>query len=173
MTGPGKPLEIKEIPMLEPSASETLVQVHACGVYYSDAGIVSGQYGPLSITRLGYEFLGTVVGLGSSVHKWQIDDRVGGAWHSGHDGACRSCQRSDYQMCVSKAVNGYTRDGVYGEYATVRSEAAVRVPKDMVPAEAAPLLCAGMTVFNDMRKMGITAGDVVAVQGLGGLVKFD
>lgn len=72
-------------------------------------------------------------------------------------------------MCANKAINGVTRNGGYGEYATLRTEAAVRIPKDSDPAKVAPLLCAGVTVFNGMRKMGITAGDVVAVQGLGGL----
>jgi len=61
------------------------------------------------------------------------------------------------------------RNGGYAEYATLRTEAAVRIPEDVDPAEVAPLLCAGVTVFNGMRRMGITAGDVVAVQGLGGL----
>lgn len=72
-------------------------------------------------------------------------------------------------MCLNKAINGVTRNGGYGEYATLRTEAAVRIPKDADPAKVAPLLCAGVTVFNGMRRMNILAGDVVAVQGLGGL----
>lgn len=72
-------------------------------------------------------------------------------------------------MCSNKAINGVTRDGGYGEYATLRTESAVSIPKDAEPAQVAPLLCAGVTVFNGMRNMGITPGDVVAVQGLGGL----
>jgi D-arabinose 1-dehydrogenase-like Zn-dependent alcohol dehydrogenase len=72
-------------------------------------------------------------------------------------------------MCANKVVHGVTREGGYGEYATLRSEAAVRIPEDADPAKVAPLLCAGVTVFNGMRRMGIVAGDVVAVQGLGGL----
>lgn len=72
-------------------------------------------------------------------------------------------------MCENEAINGVSRDGGYGEYATLRQEAAVRIPKDADPAKVAPLLCAGVTVFNGMRRMGCLAGDVVAVQGLGGL----
>lgn len=72
-------------------------------------------------------------------------------------------------MCTNKTINGVMREGGYGEYATIRTEAAVRIPKDADPAQVAPLLCAGVTVFNGMRNMGITAGDVVAIQGLGGL----
>jgi D-arabinose 1-dehydrogenase-like Zn-dependent alcohol dehydrogenase len=172
LTGINKPLEIKDVPMLEPGAGEILIKVHACGVCHSDHGVHSGAFGPLQIARLGHEFIGTVVSLGAGVHKWQPGDRVGGPWHGGHDGDCRSCARGDFQMCDNRVVNGVGRDGGYGEYATLRSEAAVRIPKDIDPATAAPLLCAGVTVFNGIRKMGVTAGDLVAVQGLGGLGMF-
>lgn len=121
------------------------------------------------ISRLGHEFVGTIVSLGSDVQKWQVGDRVGGPWHGGHDGTCKCCSRGDFQMCHQKSINGVMRDGGYGEYATLRAEAAVRIPKDMDPASVAPLLCAGVTVFNGMRRMGIMAGDIVAIQGLGGL----
>src|ERR1700761_913605 len=72
-------------------------------------------------------------------------------------------------MCKNKTVNGVFREGGYGQYATIRTEAAVTVPKDVDPAKVAPLLCAGVTVFNGMRHVGATAGDLVAIQGLGGL----
>ena len=121
------------------------------------------------IERLGHEFVGTVVSVPSSEKKWKVGDRVGGPWHGGHDHNCRACGRGLFQMCSNKAINGVTRNGGYGQYATLRTEAAVRVPKDAEPADVAPLLCAGVTVFNGIRNMGITAGDVVAVQGLGGL----
>jgi D-arabinose 1-dehydrogenase-like Zn-dependent alcohol dehydrogenase len=169
VTSPGRPFVIKNIPMLEPSPDEILIKVHACGVCHSDHDVVSGHMGPLHVSRVGHEIVGTVVSLGSGVSKWKAGDRVGGAWHGGHDGQCRSCGRGDFQMCVNKSINGVMRDGGYGEYATLRSEAAVRLPEDLDPAATAPLLCAGVTVFNGMRKMGITAGDMVAVQGLGGL----
>jgi D-arabinose 1-dehydrogenase-like Zn-dependent alcohol dehydrogenase len=72
-------------------------------------------------------------------------------------------------MCANEAINGVTRDGGYAEYVTLRTEAVARVPKEVDPAAYAPILCAGITVFNSLRNMKITAGDVVAVQGLGGL----
>jgi D-arabinose 1-dehydrogenase-like Zn-dependent alcohol dehydrogenase len=94
---------------------------------------------------------------------------VGGAWHGAHDGTCKSCNRGLFQMCEKELVNGVTRDGGYAEYCTLKTEAAVRIPMDADPAEYAPLLCAGVTVFNGIRKMNIVQGDVVAIQGLGGL----
>jgi D-arabinose 1-dehydrogenase-like Zn-dependent alcohol dehydrogenase len=72
-------------------------------------------------------------------------------------------------MCKNEAINGVTRDGGYGEYVTLRSEAVVRVPTDVDPAAYAPILCAGITVFNSLRNQHIIPGEVVAVQGLGGL----
>lgn len=175
IVGADKPLEIKEIPMLEPGNGEILLKVHACGVCHSDSDVLLGHMGPHRVSRLGHEFVGTVVALGPTSgvpSKWQVGDLVGGAWHGGHDGHCRSCSRGDFQMCDNEQVNGVSRDGGYGEYAVLRAEAAVRLPRDLTKedlAQYAPLLCAGVTVFNGMRRMGVAAGDVVAVQGLGGL----
>lgn len=89
--------------------------------------------------------------------------------HGGHDFSCKACTRGLFQMCENKAINGVTRNGGYGEYATLRTESAVRIPEDMDPAEVAPLLCAGVTVFNGIRQLNILAGETIAVQGLGGL----
>ncbi|KAF2723638.1 GroES-like protein [Polychaeton citri CBS 116435] len=169
ITGVKQPLEIREIPMLEVKDGEILIKVHACGVCHSDSNVWQGLMGPPKVQRLGHEYVGTVAAVPSSEKHWKIGDRVGGAWHGGHDGTCRSCKRGHFQMCKSKTINGVFREGGYGEYATIRSEAAVRVPEDMDPAQAAPFLCAGVTVFNGMRRQGVTPGDIVAVQGLGGL----
>lgn len=82
---------------------------------------------------------------------------------------CKACSRGMFQMCDNAAVNGVNRNGGYAEYCTLRSEAAVRIPEEVDAAEYAPILCAGVTVFNSIRNMHITPGDTVAVQGLGGL----
>lgn len=175
VTGQNQPLEIKDVPMLEPGVGEILLKVHACGVCHSDHDVLTGGMGPPHIARLGHEFVGTVVALGDTAgipSKWEVGDLVGGAWHGGHDGHCRSCSRGDFQMCTNKQINGVTRDGGYGEYAVLRAEAAVRLPRELAKedlAQWAPMLCAGVTVFNGMRRMGVAAGDVVAIQGLGGL----
>lgn len=72
-------------------------------------------------------------------------------------------------MCKNEEVNGLSRDGGYAEYVLLRTEAVVRVPTEVDPAEYAPILCAGITVFNSIRKSNIPPGELVAVQGLGGL----
>ena len=72
-------------------------------------------------------------------------------------------------MCENEQINGVTRNGGYGEYALLRSEAGVRIPDDVDAAQYCPLLCAGVTVFNSLRRQGIMPGSTVAIQGLGGL----
>jgi len=167
----GAKLVIKEMPVPEPQAGEILIKVIACGVCHSDSAAIDGNFGDTVSYPVipGHETVGTVVALGSAVTKWKVGDLVGGAWHGGHDGTCRSCQRGLFQMCQKEAINGITRIGGYAEYTTLRSEAAVSLPTNIDKAEMAPLLCAGVTVFNGIRKMNIEQGGVVAIQGLGGL----
>ncbi|KAF2162091.1 hypothetical protein M409DRAFT_69317 [Zasmidium cellare ATCC 36951] len=169
LAGVDKPLEIKEVPVPEVKSGEILIKVHACGVCHSDHHVHHGDMGPPQIERLGHEFIGTVVQVPETEKKWKVGDRVGGPWHGGHDLTCKSCNRGDFQMCDNKTINGVMRDGGYAEYATLRTEATVRIPKDVDPAEVAPLLCAGVTVFNGMRQLNVPPGEIVAIQGLGGL----
>ncbi|KAH7403232.1 putative alcohol dehydrogenase [Cadophora sp. MPI-SDFR-AT-0126] len=163
------PLTIKDIPLQAPSAGQVLVKVLACGVCGSDGGVNSGAFGNAFPIVPGHELIGDVVAIGDGEKKWQIGDRVGGPWHGGHDGTCKQCNRGQFQMCQNAAVNGVSKDGGFAEYVLLRTEAVVRVPKEVDPAEYAPILCAGITVFNSIRKLQITPGDIVAVQGLGGL----
>lgn len=164
------PFKLSDIELKHPSAGEVLVKVKACGVCFSDASMAMGHFSPSPFPRVpGHELVGDVVEVGPGVERFSLGDRVGGPWHGGHDGSCRQCSRSQFQMCDNKAVNGVTRDGGYAEYALLRAEAVVRVPKEIDPAEAAPLLCAGVTVFNGLRKLHVEQGNLVAVQGLGGL----
>lgn len=113
--------------------------------------------------------IGDVVAVGPGEKRWKVGDRVGGGWHGGHDGTCKQCNRGLFQMCDNAAVNGVFKDGGYAEYCNLRSESVVSIPTDIDPAAASPLLCAGVTLFNSVRHMGIKQGDTVAVQGLGGL----
>ncbi|KAF7911407.1 uncharacterized protein EAF01_002914 [Botrytis porri] len=163
------PLVIKDIELRQPSVNEVLVKVIACGVCHSDAVVQSGGFGNGFPIIPGHEIIGTVAAVGEGVQKWKVGERVGGPWHGGHDGTCKQCNRGQFQMCSNGAINGVTRDGGFAEYVHLRSEAVVRVPEDVDPYEYAPVLCAGITVFNSMRKLQITPGEVVAIQGLGGL----
>ncbi|KAF4877793.1 Alcohol dehydrogenase patD [Colletotrichum siamense] len=166
---PGSPLALKDIPMPTVGDKQVLVKVLACGVCHTDAAVAAGYFDNSFPRVPGHEIIGDVVQVGSAVEEVKPGDRVGGSWHGGHDGTCRECSRGLVQMCQNEEAHGVTLDGGFGEYVLMRSQAIVRVPADMDPAEAAPLMCAGLTSFNGIRKMGIEAGSLVAVQGLGGL----
>lgn len=167
----GKDLVVKEVPVPEPKNGEVLIKTEACGVCHSDFGVQQGHFGPMvQYPRIpGHEVIGKVVAVGSGVSQYKVGDRLGGPWHGGHDGTCKLCNKAAFQMCDNRVVNGVTKDGGYSEYCILRQEAAVPIPSDMDVAEVAPLLCAGVTVFNSIKKMNVDAGDIVAVQGLGGL----
>lgn len=165
----GGPLVQKELELKKPGPGQVLVKVLACGVCHSDTGMQQGHFGDVFPRVPGHEIVGDVVELGEGVTKIKNGDRVGGPWHGGHDQSCRSCQRGQYQCCDNAAINGVSQDGGYAQYVLLRAEAVVRVPSNVDPVEVAPLLCAGVTVFNGIRKMNIEQGNLVAVQGLGGL----
>ncbi|KAI8229589.1 hypothetical protein K4K53_005540 [Colletotrichum sp. SAR 10_77] len=164
------PLEIVDQELKKPGPGQVLVKVLACGVCHSDVVVQEGGFGDGLFPRVpGHEIIGDVVAVGDGVSRFQGGERVGGAWHGGHDGTCPQCQKGFFQTCQNTAVNGVSMDGGYAEYVLLRDEAVVRVPKNMDPADSAPLLCAGVTVFNSIRKQGIEHGSLVVIQGLGGL----
>ncbi|MCJ1290770.1 hypothetical protein MMC34_002312 [Xylographa carneopallida] len=165
-----EPLTIEEVDLKEPEAGEVLIKVEACGVCHSDAEVKSGHMGNSFPIIPGHEMIGKVVAVGPGDKPlYKIGDRIGAGWHGGHDGNCKACKKGFFQMCENAAVNGVSRNGGYAEYCTLREEAAVHIPSHADAASYAPLLCAGVTVFNSMRRLQIPPGEVVAIQGLGGL----
>lgn len=170
ITEANSPFTLRHVPLKAPGEGELLVKVLACGVCFTDVAAATGEMGTHIYPRVpGHEIVGDVVQVGAGVTNFKIGARVGGAFHAGHDSTCRACQRGRFQQCENEAINAVSRDGGFAEYVLLRSEAAIRVPAEMDPAEAAPLLCAGVTVFNGIRKQHIEQGGLVAVQGLGGL----
>jgi len=167
----GKGLVIKTVDVPEPGKKEVLIKVHTCGVCHSDSATIEGHMGPMAKFPLipGHEVVGTIVKLGSDITRFKEGDLVGGGWHGGHDGTCKTCQRGLFQICDNEAINGVTRNGGFAEYCTLREEAAVPLPDHLDKAEMAPLLCAGVTVFNGIRKQQVPQGGTVAIVGLGGL----
>ena len=100
---------------------------------------------------------------------WKTGDRVGVGWFGGADGTCDSCRRGDFITCTNGKVSGISFDGGYAEYTVVPADALARIPDSLSFAEAAPLLCAGVTTFNSLRHSGAKPGDLVAILGIGGL----
>ncbi|OOQ88205.1 putative alcohol dehydrogenase [Penicillium brasilianum] len=165
----GGPLTIEEVDLTMPDAGEVLVKVEACGVCFSDTVPQAHGLGGKFPIVPGHEIIGHVVATGDGVSDWEVGDRIGEGWHGGHDGTCPSCRQGHFQMCDNQSINGVTKNGGYAQYCILRSEAAVRIPTHVSAAEYAPILCAGVTVFNSMRQIGVKPGSTVAIQGLGGL----
>jgi D-arabinose 1-dehydrogenase-like Zn-dependent alcohol dehydrogenase len=129
-----------------------------------------GIYPGLTLPRVpGHEVIGRIDAVGSGVSKWKIGQRVGVGLIAGEDGVCESCRRGDSVNCQNPVVSGVSVDGGYAEVMIAEARGIVSVPEELKSAEAAPLLCAGVTTYNALRNAGLRGGDLVAVQGIGGL----
>jgi D-arabinose 1-dehydrogenase-like Zn-dependent alcohol dehydrogenase len=167
---PGAAFEVVKRDIPVPGANQIRIRVQACGICHSDVFVKEGYWPGLQYPRVtGHEVAGVVDEVGDGVTAWHKGQRVGVGWHGGHCGQCQSCRRGDFMGCQYFQVTGFQEDGGYAQYMIVRSEAVAAVPDTFSPVEAAPLLCAGVTTFNSLRHSGAQAGDLVAVQGLGGL----
>jgi D-arabinose 1-dehydrogenase-like Zn-dependent alcohol dehydrogenase len=167
---PGADFEIVEREIPHPGAGEVRIKVQACGVCHSDVFTKEGQWPGIQYPRVpGHEVVGLIDELGAGVSEWKQGQRVGVGWHGGHDGSCRACRRGDFRNCQNLKVPGISYDGGYEQYMVAPVEALVAMPESLGAAEAAPLLCAGITTYNALRHSGALPGDLVAVQGIGGL----
>src|SRR5437588_10718490 len=162
--------ELVERPLPEPGEGQVRIKVDASGVCPSDSVVKEGGPYPITYPRIpGHEVIGVIDAVGTGVRPWSTGQRVGVGWHGGHDFVCPACRRGDFINCQNAQVTGISYDGGYAEYMVAPQEALARVPDQLKSAEAAPLLCAGITTFNALRHSVAQAGDLVAVQGLGGL----
>src|ERR1700726_2142968 len=167
---PGADFEIVEREIPKPGAGEVRIKVQACGVCHSDVFTKEGQWPGIQYPRVpGHEVVGLIDDLGTGVSEWKKGQRVGVGWHGGHDGTCRACRRGDFRNCQNLKVPGISYDGGYEQFMVAPVEALVAMPESLGAAEAAPLLCAGITTYNAFRHSGAMPGDLVAVQGIGGL----
>src|SRR3954468_20569962 len=161
--------ELTEVEIPEPGPGHVRVKVHACGVCHSDLLTVIGMMGNSFPRAPGHEIAGEVDAVGEGVSTWNVGDRVGVGWFGGCDFTCEPCRRGDFISCVNAQVPGIAYDGGYAEYMVAPAEAIARIPDDLSDADAAPLLCAGITTFNALRRSVARPGDLVAVLGVGGL----
>jgi alcohol dehydrogenase, propanol-preferring len=166
---PGQ-LRVVERKVSEPSVGQVRIRVEACGICHTDAATVTGTYPGLTLPRVpGHEVVGRIEALGSGVSRWKIGQRVGVGLIAGEDGVCEPCRRGDLVNCQNPVTSGVTVDGGYAEVMIAEARALSSVPDELPSAEAAPLLCAGITTYNALRNAGLRGGDLVAVQGIGGL----
>ncbi len=166
----GADFEIVEREIPKPDLGQVRIKVQACGVCHSDVLTKEGQWPGIQYPRVpGHEIVGLIDELGAGVSAWKQGQRVGVGWHGGHDGTCLACRRGDFRNCQNLKIPGISYDGGYQQYMLAPAEALVAIPETLNAAEAAPLLCAGITTFNALRHSGASPGDVVAVVGIGGL----
>ena len=163
-------LELVERTIPEPGPEQVRIRVEACGICHTDAATVTGTYPGLKLPRVpGHEVVGRIEALGSGVSRWKIGERVGVGFFGGEDGVCEPCRRGDIVNCLNPVIPGVTVDGGYAEMMIAEARGIASIPDELGSAEAAPLLCAGITTYNALRNAGLRGGDLVAVQGVGGL----
>jgi D-arabinose 1-dehydrogenase-like Zn-dependent alcohol dehydrogenase len=170
VNSPGAAFELvhKEIP--EPRLNEVRIRVQACGVCHGDVIAKQGLFPGIVYPRVpGHEVVGIIDKLGLHVEDYAIGDRVGVGWHAGHCFHCSPCHSGDFGSCENSLTTGLSVDGGYAEYMIARTEALTRIPTGISSVAVAPLLCAGRTTFGALQSSGAQAGDLVAIQGLGGL----
>jgi D-arabinose 1-dehydrogenase-like Zn-dependent alcohol dehydrogenase len=169
VTKPGT-LELVEKSIVEPASGQVRIRVEACGICHTDATTVTGTYPGLKLPRVpGHEVVGRIEAVGDGVSKWKLGQRVGVGLIAGEDGVCEPCRRGDIVNCQNPVVQGVTVDGGYAEVMIAEARGIASILDELSSAEAAPLLCAGMTTYNALRNAGLRGGDLVAVQGIGGL----
>jgi D-arabinose 1-dehydrogenase-like Zn-dependent alcohol dehydrogenase len=168
--GPGADFQMVEREIPEPGPGQVRIKVQACGVCHSDVLTKDGLWPGIQYPRVpGHEVAGVIDEVGDGVTAWKAGQRVGVGWHGGQDNTCRECRRGDFRNCRNLKVCGISYDGGYQQYMVAPVEALVAIPDGLSDTDAAPLLCAGITTYNALRHSGALPGDLVAVQGVGGL----
>ena len=163
-------LKLVERPIVEPGAGQVRIRVEASGVCHSDAATIEGQWTGITYPRVpGHEIAGYIEAVGEGVEQWQVGQRVGVGWFGGECGHCEPCRRGDLVKCLNLIISGISTDGGYAEVVIAEARAIASLPEQITAADAAPLLCAGVTTFNALRNAKLRAGGLVAIQGIGGL----
>jgi len=169
-----QPLAIQEVDPPRPADEEVLIAVEACGVCHSDLHVADGDWPQFArIVKkpliLGHEIAGRVVEKGASVHNLQVGDRVGVPWLHWTCGACEFCREGNENLCARQKITGVTVDGGYAEFVTAPASHALKIPDGLSLIEAAPLFCAGVTVYRAIKQAKISRGQRLAIFGIGGL----
>ena len=169
VTKPGN-LEVVEREVTTPGPGQVRIRVEACGVCHSDVLTVEGADPNIRYPRVpGHEVVGKIDALGEGVSLWKVGQRVGVGFLAGYCGHCTPCREGDFVNCQNQPVSGVASDGGYAEVMIADAHALAAVPDALAPTEAAPLLCAGLTTYNAIRNAPARTGDLVAIQGIGGL----
>jgi D-arabinose 1-dehydrogenase-like Zn-dependent alcohol dehydrogenase len=164
------PFQIVDRDIPEPSEGQVRIKVQVCGICHGDSITKQGLFPGIQYPRVpGHEVAGVVDEVGKDVIERKPGQRVAVGWYGGHCGHCEFCRRGDFLMCKYAQVSGISYDGGYSDYMIAPTITLAEIPKELSYADAAPLMCAGVTTYNALRNSGARVGDVVAVLGMGGL----
>ncbi|KAG7663651.1 ADH1 [[Candida] subhashii] len=166
----GGPLLYKDIPVPKPAPHELLINVKYSGVCHTDLHAWKGDWPvPTKLPLVGgHEGAGVVVAMGENVKGWKIGDYAGVKWLNGSCLNCQYCNHTDEPNCDDAVLSGYTHDGSFQQYATADAVQAARIPAGTDLAGAAPILCAGVTVYKAIKTSGCKAGDWIGISGAAG-----
>jgi propanol-preferring alcohol dehydrogenase len=173
------PLSLEEVPRPQPGPDDVLIKVEVCGVCHSDLHVADGDWKQLAgIVKkpliLGHEIVGQVVERGAAVQNIEVGGRVGVPWINWTCGQCEFCREGNENLCVRQRITGVMVDGGYAEFTSAPASHVVKIPDTVSSEQAAPMLCAGVTVHRALKQAGIQqgttrAGKRLAVFGVGGL----
>jgi uncharacterized zinc-type alcohol dehydrogenase-like protein len=151
-------------------AFEVEIKISHCGVCYSDIHLIDNDWGMSKYPFIpGHEIVGTVVAVGSAVKNRAVGDRVGVGWQADSCGFCEWCRQGDENLCAKAQPTCVGRNGGFADKIRVNSRFAIPVPAALDSEHAAPLLCAGITVYTPLRNYGVRPSSRVGVIGIGGL----
>jgi D-arabinose 1-dehydrogenase-like Zn-dependent alcohol dehydrogenase len=170
VTAANGPFELVQKQFPEPGPGQVRIRVQACGVCHSDSLTKLGQFPGIAYPRVpGHEIAGVIDAVGAEVPLFKIGRRVGLGWHGGHCNYCIPCRCGDFMLCENGQIPGISYDGGYADYVIAPANALALMPDELKDADAAPLMCAGITTYNSLRNSGARPGDTVAILGIGGL----
>ena len=166
----GAPFEIVERPIPEPGAHQVQIKVDACGICHSDQIFKEGHWPGMKYPFVsGHEVAGRVEKIGAGIKLFKPGQKVGVGWNGGYCSHCEPCREGEFPYCTTGATTAVAFDGGFAEYMVAPETAVAAMPESLDPVEAGPLLCAGVTTYNALRTSGAKSGDLVAIQGIGGL----
>ncbi|WP_189309315.1 alcohol dehydrogenase catalytic domain-containing protein [Streptomyces brasiliensis] len=172
VTTSGGPFEIAEREVPRPGPGHVRIAVEACGVCHSDALFVNAGVPGIEFPVVpGHEIAGRIEEMGEGVEErgFRVGDRVAVGWFGGSCGHCKPCRQGDFIVCENLKVPGWAYDGGFAEKVIAPADALARIPDGLTAADAGPMACAGVTVFDGLRRSSARPGDLVGVLGLGGL----
>jgi alcohol dehydrogenase len=161
--------EVKEVPTPDPGPNQVLIRIKASGLCYTDVHITHGAIPTTFPRTLGHEPVGEIVAVGPGVTTRRAGDRVGVPWVQASCMRCEWCLRGQPMFCAQSVGTGVQTQGSHAEYMVAWADATVLLPEGMAYEQAAPIFCAGFTVWSGFRLAEPKPMDRVAVVGIGGL----